>query len=308
VSQSVPNRYKTLDITHYYLNFHSNPSSLSSPSLTPSPLQVYKNFIYMSAHAHSVDDTTVLQDGDQLVDLDAWFTVASYNDDVRHVIESHPWGCYGLHVWQQHGSPKVVNTALGIALNVVPRYETIRKEGDRIAPHYRHDDILLCAPTYYSSIFNARAGEHLNHFEREVRVKASSPTLLTPRAGGAMCGFVVVVAHHYLGLSAAFLAWLAGPILWIGLGDMHDVADQMGSDMHEVADQMVHYWTIGPPTIFVLKKLLAKLGFKFVSIGTASLCFIYGASSISRICQQKRSEREKQILEVLLQTSNATCQ
>jgi hypothetical protein len=74
---------------------------------------------------------------------------------------------------------------------------------------------------------------------------------------------------------------------------------------------MVNYWFYGTPTIFVLKKLLAKLGFKCVCIGTASLCFMYGASSISRIWserQQKRIEREKQLFEVLLQTSNATCQ
>ena len=240
----------------------------------------------MTAHVHSVNDTTILQDGDQFVDLHAGFRVAVQNNDVTHVIRSHPWGCYGLHVSEN----QVVNTALGIALNFVPRYKAIREEGARIAPHYRHDDILLCAPTNYCSIFNApnaHAREHRNHFEQGVSVNASSSTFITPRVAGAMCGFFVVGAHHYFGLGGAFLAWLVGPLF--------------RTDMYKD-------WTFGPPTIFVLQKILKILGFKFSCIGAASLFFIYGASSIWSECQQKRNDRSKQILEVLLQISNATCQ
>ncbi len=243
----------------------------------------------MSAHAHSANDTTILQDGDQFVDLDAGFEMAFENDDVTHVIRSHPWACYGLHVRQ-----KVISTALGIALNFRDCFHgyTIRKEGARIAPHYRHDDILLCAPTNYCSISNApnaNAHENRNHFEQGVKVVTSSSALLTARAAGAICGFIVVGAHHHFGIIGSFLGfWL---LLFIN--------DRLAASV--LAHNVFAGWTLGPPTIFVLQKVL---GFKIVCIGTASLFLIYGASE----WQQKRSDREKQILEVLLQISNATCQ
>jgi hypothetical protein len=69
-----------------------------SPLTPPSPplLQLYKGFIYATAHVHDVDGQTEIEDGDTPVVIDAGFEVAPGDASDIEVANAHAWGSYNL--------------------------------------------------------------------------------------------------------------------------------------------------------------------------------------------------------------------
>jgi hypothetical protein len=66
------------------------------PPPPPPLLQLYKGFIYTSAHVHDVDGQTVIRDGDTPVDIDAGFEVAPGDASDIEVANAHAWGSGAL--------------------------------------------------------------------------------------------------------------------------------------------------------------------------------------------------------------------
>ena len=67
------------------------PRSNVSP-LTPPLLQLYKGFIYTSAHVRDVDGQTEIEDGGTPVGIDAGFEVAPGDASDVEVANAHAWG------------------------------------------------------------------------------------------------------------------------------------------------------------------------------------------------------------------------
>ena len=63
-----------------------------TPLPPPLPLQLYKGFIYASAHLHDVDGRDKIYDGDTPVDIDAEFDVAPGDSSDVEVANAHAWG------------------------------------------------------------------------------------------------------------------------------------------------------------------------------------------------------------------------
>jgi len=67
------------------------------PTPTPPPLlQLYKGFIYATAHLHDVDGQTVIKDGHTPVGIDAGFEVAPGDTSDVEVANAHAWGRWAL--------------------------------------------------------------------------------------------------------------------------------------------------------------------------------------------------------------------
>jgi hypothetical protein len=71
----------------------SSTSALNVSPLPPPPplLELYKGFIYTTAHVHDVDGQTVIQDGCTPVDIDAGFEVAPGDARDIEVANAHAW-------------------------------------------------------------------------------------------------------------------------------------------------------------------------------------------------------------------------
>ena len=67
-------------------------SALNVSPLTPPLLQLYKGFIYTSAHVHDVDGQDYIHDGCTPVDIDAGFEVAPGDASDVEVANAHAWG------------------------------------------------------------------------------------------------------------------------------------------------------------------------------------------------------------------------
>jgi hypothetical protein len=67
-------------------------SALNVSPLTPPLVQLYKGFIYTSAHVRDVDGRTVIEDGDTPVGIDAGFKVAPGDASDIEVANAHAWG------------------------------------------------------------------------------------------------------------------------------------------------------------------------------------------------------------------------
>ena len=69
--------------------------NLRAQRLAPDPpplLQLYKGFIYTSAHVHDVDGQTIIKDGCTPVGIDAGFEVAPGDASDIEVANAHAWG------------------------------------------------------------------------------------------------------------------------------------------------------------------------------------------------------------------------
>ena len=78
----------------------AQPSTSVINRLAPEPppplLQLYKGFIYTSAHVHDVDGQTLIGDGRTPVGIDAGFEVAPGDASDIAVANAHAWGSHCL--------------------------------------------------------------------------------------------------------------------------------------------------------------------------------------------------------------------
>ena len=89
-------------------------TSPPTPSLPPSPIpsQIYKGYIYASAHLHEVQAASVIEDGNALVDVGyGGFEIAPGDEDDIRASNMHPWGSE----WLVFSDGSSSATALGVA-------------------------------------------------------------------------------------------------------------------------------------------------------------------------------------------------
>ncbi len=85
---------------------------LSPPSPSTMPPQIYKGYIYSSAHLHDVQEASIIEDGNVLVDVGyGGFEIAPGDEDDIRACNMHPWGSE----WLVFSDGSSSATALGVA-------------------------------------------------------------------------------------------------------------------------------------------------------------------------------------------------